>query len=54
MQNIKSKMHPSKELPNRSNSMGIQLPSVGTEVGSEVKVSLFHCCQAFYVMKTSV
>lgn len=54
MQNIKSKMHPSKKLSNRSSSMGIQLPSLGIEVGGEMKISLSHCCQAFYIVKTSV
>lgn len=54
MQSINSKVHSSKKLPNRSNSMGIQLPSVGIEVGVEVKVSLSHCCQAFHVVNTSV
>jgi len=34
--------------------MGIQLATIGTEVGGEVKVSLSLCCQAFYVVKTSV
>lgn len=53
MQNIKSKKHPSKKLPNRSNSMGIQLASAGIEVGGEMKISLSHCCQAFYAVQTS-
>lgn len=42
MQSIKSKMHPSKKLPNKSDPMGIQLPSIGIEVGAEVKVAHSH------------
>lgn len=38
MQSIKSKMHPSKKLPNKSDPMGIQLPSIGIEVGAEVRL----------------